>query len=53
LTHYFGAAKDRGSQHLDFSIPPSRWHFAIAIVGPWAMDQTFEAMEPSPGFFGP
>jgi protein tyrosine/serine phosphatase len=27
-------------------------HFAIPIIGPYAMDQTFEAMEPSLGFFG-
>ncbi|MGB3539088.1 MAG: tyrosine-protein phosphatase [Mesorhizobium sp.] len=27
-------------------------HFAVPIIGPYAMDQTFEAMEPSLGFFG-
>jgi hypothetical protein len=52
LTHYFGAAKELGIQRLDFSMPPRPLHFVIPIVGPWAMDQTFEAMEPLPGFFG-
>jgi hypothetical protein len=53
LTHYFGAAKELGIQHLDFSTLPRRPHFAIAIVGPLGNGSNLRGHGAVAGLFRP